>query len=69
MQGAAATGLAALYFGLHWETQQLIGALVAAFFVFSVDQVYLLHVQEDVQACRVHEHANAGWIIQHTLTP
>ena len=30
----------------HWETQQLVGALVAAFFVFSVDQVSLLHVHE-----------------------
>lgn len=32
-------GLAALYFALHWDTSQLLGALVAALFVTTVDQV------------------------------
>ena len=45
---AAAAGLAALYLGLHWETQQLVGALVAAFFIFSVDQVSVLPAQRHV---------------------
>jgi len=39
LQVAASSGLAALYFALHWDTSQLLGALVAALFVASVDQV------------------------------
>lgn len=54
MQAAAAAGLAALYFGLRWETQQLVGALVAAFFVFSVDQVSLLHVRQRAWRPSIH---------------
>jgi len=39
LQVAASAGLAALYFALHWDTSQLLGALVAALFVTTVDQV------------------------------
>ena len=38
-QVAGAAGLGALYFGLHWDSSQLIGALVVTLFVFTVDQV------------------------------
>ena len=39
LQVAASAGLAALYFSLHWDTSQLLGALVAALFITTVDQV------------------------------
>ncbi|CAL8469356.1 g8897 [Coccomyxa elongata] len=39
LQGGGLLGLAAAYFGLHWEFSQLLGTLAALGFLLTIDQV------------------------------
>lgn len=43
VQAGGLLGFTAAYFGLHLEVSQLAGLLVAIGFVFTADQVMLLH--------------------------